>query len=279
MTSEPVDPVPPGGRIVPFLKWAGGKRWLANRSTQILPETYQRYLEPFLGSGAVFFRYAPKHAILSDVNGDLICTYQAIQDDWQRVQRYLDLHSRQHSDEYYYIVRDQRPRCQFRKAARFIYLNRTCWNGLYRVNQKGHFNVPRGTKDSVILDTDNFAAISELLASVLIQECDFEQTIDLARRGDVLFVDPPYTVKHNLNGFVRYNEKIFSWEDQERLAAAIVRAANRGAYVTITNANHTSIKELYTDATSMLEINRSSVISGQNHGRGGTSELLIKYGW
>src|SRR5579863_5287698 len=149
--------------VPPFLKWAGGKRWFANNHLALLPDRFERYVEPFLGSGALFFRLRPPKALLADLNEELMSTYRAIADDFRQIKAKLQEHNRRHSNSYYYHVRASEPRLPATKAARLIYLNRTCWNGLYRVNLRGQFNVPRGTKDSVILPTDNFEKIAELL--------------------------------------------------------------------------------------------------------------------
>jgi DNA adenine methylase len=260
----------------PFLKWAGGKRWLVANHTSLFPTEYNRYIEPFLGSGAVLFHLFPKKAMLSDINSDLITTYIAIRDDWRGVQRELRKHQRLHSKTYYYQMRDYRPQTPVTKAAKFIYLNRTCWNGLYRVNLKGEFNVPIGTKTSVIAETDDFEGLAKFLKNKRIIVSDFETTIDKANEDDFVFVDPPYTVKHNFNGFIKYNEKLFSWEDQIRLRNAISRAVKRGAKVLISNADHECIRELYEDVGSFLSLDRASIISGENEGRGRFSELLIR---
>ncbi|MHA6638744.1 DNA adenine methylase [Stutzerimonas frequens] len=262
-------------KVHPFLKWAGGKRWLTEKHLNLFPKFSGTYYEPFLGSGAVFFSLAPKSAILSDLNVELIETYKAIKSDWASVERVLKEHHARHSADYYYSLRSSKPRTPHTKAARFIYLNRTCWNGLYRVNLKGQFNVPVGTKTNVILDTDNFKALSNRLNNTDFIACDFEQTIDKAGEGDLIFADPPYTVKHNLNGFIKYNEKIFSWDDQERLSLALKRASNRGSLVISTNAYHPAVKELYSGEFNLLALNRSSVIAASSSFRGVYEELLV----
>jgi DNA adenine methylase len=262
--------------ILPFLKWAGGKRWLVNAHSQLLDASFERYLEPFLGSGAVFFHLGPQHAVLSDKNEDLVVTYQAIKDCWEKVLWALQKHHLNHSEHYYYQVRSSRPRAMHMRAARFIYLNRTCWNGLYRVNQQGGFNVPIGTKNNVMLETDDFSAVSKRLAGAELRNDDFEKVIDLAGAGDFVFVDPPYTVKHNLNGFVKYNEKLFSWDDQERLSAAIKRAVERGARVLVTNADHESVRSLYAGFGRHYVLERSNVIAGNPKFRGRYQELVIQ---
>lgn len=260
--------------VTPFLKWAGGKRWFVSGHGWIFPLQFGRYIEPFLGSGAVFFHLQPKHAILADINDELIETYSVIRDNWEKLRRKLAVHSSNHNDAYYYRVRSNKPSREIDRAARMIYLNRTCWNGLYRVNLKGEFNVPRGTKNKVLLDTDDFEGISKLLRSVKLKVSDFEQTINAAAQNDFVFADPPYTVKHNNNGFLKYNDTIFSWEDQIRLRDAVFRAHRRGALVAVTNANHPSIRNLYREF-SLTTLSRVSVLAGDSEARGATEELLI----
>lgn len=261
--------------LTPFLKWAGGKRWLATDYPRLLRVKYDRYIEPFLGGGAVFFSLAPKAAILTDINADLIDCYRAIRDVPNDVERILRRHQKHHSPTYYYEERDRVRRSLAERAAQFLYLNRTCWNGLYRVNLRGEFNVPIGTKSSVLLPADDFRSASLLLQSAELLQSDFECVIDRAGEGDFVFADPPYTVKHNLNGFLKYNESIFSWMDQRRLQAALVRARKRGASVLVTNANHKSVRELYRDFGEMKTLSRNSVLSAQASSRGRATELSI----
>ncbi len=241
----------------------------------LFPKTFNNYLEPFLGGGAIFFHLQPEKAILSDVNLELIETYLAVQLNWPLVLRYLKAHQKSHSKNYYYQVRSQKPTALATKAARMLYLNRTCWNGLYRVNLAGKFNVPIGTKTNVLLDSDNFQETSNALKRADLCNCDFESTINRAGDKDFIFVDPPYTVKHNYNGFLKYNETLFSWEDQLRLKTAIDRAVKRGAMVLVTNAAHSSIRELYSDYQ-QIELSRKNVLSGKPEFRGRYEELAIK---
>jgi DNA adenine methylase len=261
-------------RVTPFLKWAGGKRWLVASHAHIFPKKFNRFLEPFLGSGAVYFYLQPREALLTDVNRDLINAYRVIRDKWKLLEAALTAHQERHSDDYFYAMRAWTPKENIEKAARFIYLNRTCWNGLYRVNKKGEFNVPRGTKNSVLLDSDAFELVSKNLKRATLKVADFESSIDSANAGDFVFVDPPYTVKHNYNGFIKYNDKIFSWEDQVRLRDALVRAKKRGAMIVMTNANHESVRDLYKGFNS-YPLRRQSVLSGVPEGRGETEELLV----
>lgn len=262
--------------IHPFLKWAGGKRWLVLKHSELFPNKFDRYIEPFVGSGAVYFYLKPKKAILADINKELIESYRAIKNDWQAVWKELKTYQKKHSSEFYYITRSKEYDDLFKKAARFIYLNRTCWNGLYRVNKRGVFNVPIGTKTSVVLDTDDFFEVSKLLKGAKLFVSDFEKIIDKAEKGDFLFIDPPYTVKHNLNGFIKYNDKLFSWEDQIVLRDLVQDARKRGVKILLTNANHESIKKLYRGFGQCFSIERPSVISGKVSGRGCFNELIVK---
>lgn len=260
----------------PFLKWAGGKRWLVAQHPEWFRIGATRHLEPFLGSGAVFFRTEPRKAILSDLNADLITTYRALRDIPVDVWRHLRMHQRKHNDEYYYRVRDGRCYTSATRAARFIYLNRTCFNGLYRVNLGGVFNVPKGTKSAVLLPTDDFVHLSELLQPVKLVACDFSETIAQAAEGDFLYIDPPYTVRHNNNNFLKYNEKIFSWRDQQRLAGDLACAAKRGACILVSNADHPCIHALYEARYwQRIKVGRFSKLASSAKYRKATTELVI----
>lgn len=262
--------------LPPFLKWAGGKRWFVQKHADLLPKAFDRYIEPFLGGGSVYFHLRPTRAVLGDTNPELIAAYQGIQKNWKGVMRSLQYHDRQHSDDYYYLVRGKRPTQAVPRASRMIYLNRTCFNGIHRVNLKGDFNVPRGTRDTVIFDTDRFDEMSMLLSTADIRLSDFESLIDEARKGDFVFADPPYTVRHNFNGFVRYNETLFSWLDQERLAKALIRARTRGVSIVSTNANHSSVRNLYAgNGFRLITTSRFSSISANSEYRSQFDELIV----
>lgn len=264
------------GKVTPFLKWAGGKRWLAQSYVNLFPDTYNIYIEPFLGSGSVFFNLQPQDAILSDLNYELIETFKALKQNWKIVYKYLQEHGGRHSKEYYYQIRKIEYRSTYKQAAKFIYLNRTCWNGLYRVNLQRKFNVPIGTKTNVVLPTDDFQKVSELLSNVIIVSEDFEVIIDKAQKGDFVFADPPYTVKHNNNGFLKYNEKLFSWDDQIRLRDCLLRARKRGVHIVATNADHDSIRDLYEGNFEIKQVSRASIIAANSKYRRKCDELIIK---
>jgi DNA adenine methylase len=262
--------------ITPFLKWAGGKRWLLEWVQAELPEKYGIYFEPFLGGGAIFFGVRPQQAVLADLNAELVETYICLKQNWQLVRRYLGEYASAHSKEHYYEERDAISRSKFKNAARLIYLNRVCWNGLYRVNLKGKFNVPIGTKTEVLLDTDDFGTVSKALKRARLLNWDFEKTLELSERGDFVFIDPPYITAHNFNGFIKYNEKIFSWNDQIRLRDAIASARKRGVKILMSNADHPSIEKLYAGLGHTRSIERASVIAGTSNYRQKTTEFLLK---
>lgn len=259
----------------PFLRWPGGKRWLAPRLSQIIGTIENRYIEPFLGSGALLFALEPKTATLSDINCNLIDMYREIAQNPSEVLKLLKHHHKNHSEDYYYQIRSKKFRSSSKKAAQLIYLNRTCFNGIYRVNKDGFFNVPVGTQRDVLRPDDDFEGVSTLLSNFEIISQDFEISIDTAQKGDVIFADPPYTVNHNNNGFLTYNENLFTWADQERLAQALDRARNRGARIFLSNADHGSIHDLYSSRWHITTYCRSSVIAGLSENRGVTAELLI----
>lgn len=263
-------------RLEPLLKWPGGKRWLAQSVSLLLPKKYRSYYEPFLGSGAVFFYLQPNGGLISDKNAELINLYEIVRDYPHKIRKKMEKHQLLHSKEHYYKVRSMEPKCMIERAVRFLYLNRTCWNGLYRVNRKGHFNVPVGTKQKVVFGYDDFVTMSKRLKNIGLRCSDFEDVIDEAKENDFIFVDPPYTVKHNFNGFIQYNEKIFSWQDQERLHGALERAANRGCFIIVTNADCESVRDLYKNAN-YRQVSRKSVIAGVGHKRGIVTEAIFTF--
>lgn len=264
---------------LPFLKWVGGKRWLPSRYGWLIPRQMKTYVEPFLGGGAMLFHLAPRTALISDVNSELIATYAAIKRDWRKVEALLAQHQKRHSETHYYRVRSADTSDPLSRAARFLYLNRACFNGIYRVNLRGEFNVPKGSKTAIMLPDDDFQSVSEILKRCRILAQDFESTMSLAKAGDFVFVDPPYTVKHNNNGFIKYNQQLFSWDDQVRLRRSIEAAADRGVSVLITNANHQSIRKLYRGLGEAHTLSRASIISAASDKRGTSTELAITVGY
>lgn len=264
-------------QVQPFLRWPGGKRWAVS---QLLPWVRRllaedgRYFEPFLGGGAVFFALGPKRATLGDINGDLIDTYRSVRRFPHRLRqaiRELSVCRRVFDRQ-----RQAKPRTGFGKAVRLLYLNRVAFSGLYRVNRKGEFNVPfdgsRGT--DLLWRSDVLTAASQVLEKTSLCSQDFEATMSDSGRGDLVYCDPAYTVSHNNNCFVRYNESNFSWDDQVRLAKAASQAVSRGASVLVTNADHRSIRELYADWP-VVSLRRQTRLAPDPEKRGATTEALV----
>jgi len=268
---------PEAERAIPFLKWPGGKRWFVFKYAKHLPDKFNRYIEPFLGAGSVFFYLRPANALLGDINAELVNAYRTIKRSRRRLEELLREHQEKHGTRYYYRIRDAELTDSLSRAARFIYLNRTCFNGIYRVNLEGRFNVPKGTKGAVLYESDNFLELARYLRNAELRVGDFESLVDAGRKGDLLFADPPYTVRHNINGFLKYNETLFSWADQERLAKALARARKRGVTIVGTNANHKSVRELYRCYGFKLStVSRFSSISASADSRRQFEELLIR---
>lgn len=258
----------------PFLRWAGGKRWLAAGGNIRIPVT-ARYVEPFLGGGAIFFAQHAGKAILSDLNPYLINTYGWMKNDPDALFDLTSGHFESHSTQYFYRVRGDLGQKSLEDAAAFLYLNRVCFNGLFRVNLSGRFNVPIGSKVFELKSRSEFILWAKHLKSADIILSDFEAVVDQCGDGDFLFVDPPYTVKHNSNGFIEYNERIFSWEDQVRLTKCLVRAKARGATFLLTNADHESVRGLYPEDCHFARHERGSEMAGKTAFRGRTTELLV----
>lgn len=259
---------------IPFLKWAGGKQWLSKQLAPLVFASTGKYIEPFLGGGSVFFSVRPKDAKLSDSNPELISTYKTIRRDAESVVARLRQFS--YTETCYYRVRESRPQSLIGNAARFIYLNRTCWNGLYRVNRAGDFNVPMGSFENEpdFVMASRLMAAQKALRGAVLQCRDFEKSCETAEAGDTVYLDPPYTVAHKNNGFLRYNELVFSWQDQQRLARVASDLKDRGCRVILTNADHSSITALYHDFR-ITRINRKSLVAGNSSKRRQISELLI----
>jgi DNA adenine methylase len=261
------------GVAAPFLRWAGGKRWLSRKLVCALRADFKSYHEPFLGSGALFFALRPSKAHLSDSNRELINAFRVVRDKPDDLVHAL--RSFRYNREEYYRIRAESPSGDIDRAARFIFLNRTCWNGLYRVNRAGTFNVPYGRRVRPAgWGHERILEASELLQDAEIECRDFEDSLRRVRPGEFVFADPPYTVAHGNNGFILYNEKIFSWGDQERLARVLMRATDRGVHFVLTNADHPSIRDLYS-GFELRPIARSSIIAADSINRRHVSELLI----
>tara|TARA_R110002072_G_scaffold2023_2_gene17187 strand:+ start:329 stop:1156 length:828 start_codon:yes stop_codon:yes gene_type:complete len=258
----------------PLIRWAGGKRWLLKHlETMIDINKYNAYHEPFIGGGSVFFKFSPKTSFISDSNEWLIETYNSIKENPNEIIKYLEKFKK--DKENYYKIRKINYSNQFKRSAQFIYLNQMSFNGIFRVNLSGKYNVPYGNREHYNFDYENIISVSSALQNTQISHSDFSKTIDNIKKGDLVFLDPPYTITHNLNGFVQYNQKIFSLEDQYKLAEMIQEIKRKEAFYILTNAAHKKVKEIFDDTDTLLEISRASVIGGKGAKRGKYSEYLF----
>ncbi len=257
----------------PLLKWPGGKRFLPSRLLPLLPSSFNSYYEPFLGSAALFFALRPARAYLSDTNEDLVNFYKVVRDRPSELIKYLSRLKNSRDD--YYRLRESRPRSHAGRAARLMYLTNLSFNGIYRVNRAGEFNVPYGNRPHLpVLDSERLLAGSRVLGVSDINCLDFATALDQAKAQDLVYLDPPYTVAHGNNGFLRYNDRIFSWDDQGRLAHIAHELKQRSCFVLMTNADHPSIRKLY-KGFSHLAVTRSSCMAASADRRGKVTELVI----
>ncbi|MDV3753422.1 DNA adenine methylase [Elizabethkingia anophelis] len=254
--------------IKPFLRWAGGKRWFVKYLEELNTLNINNYFEPFVGGGSVFFSLNNyENAFISDLNPQLIETYEAVRDSPLKVISFLKMF--ENTEEEYYKIRAINYKSKIERAAQFIYLNQTSFNGIYRVNREGVFNVPYGRRNKKdIIEESNLMKISKKLHEVKINCCDFESLLPLINQGDLIFLDPPYTVAHENNGFIQYNQKIFSLEDQYRLAKFIEIIKDKGAYFILTNAKHDAILDIYQNIGEPVSLSRSSTVGGVGAKRG-----------
>jgi DNA adenine methylase len=264
------------GVLAPVLRWAGGKRWLVPALSELWRDhSFNNYHEFFLGGASVFLSLPSfGKAYLRDLNADLIETFDVIREDPDGVAERLGRH--RNTSAHYYRTRGSRPRDPVARAARFIYLNHTSFNGIYRVNLRGEYNVPYGHRASVnIPDVSHLRAVSHRLQSAVLEVGDFAGGLPNVAAGDLVFLDPPYTVAHNNNGFVKYNQRLFSFEDQERLSELIDEVKRRSAFYFLTNAAHDSIVTLFDKGDRLIEMRRKNVVGGASAQRGSATEYLF----
>lgn len=262
--------------LKPFLKWPGGKQWLVKKYFHLFPQGYSTYFEPFLGGASVFFALQPEKAVLSDINKEVVNLYKVMRDHPKALSQILTTHNENHSKQYYYQVRNNNPRRSIERAARTLYLNRTCFNGIYRVNKKGEFNVPIGTKTDCIYDIASFEEYSNLLQSSEIYAHDFSRSIRLAQKNDFIFADPPYTSSTQDGCFIKYNDTLFSWDDQLRLHKDLCSAKDRGVIVALTNKDNREIENLYSNSGFFItRLNRQCCIPAKKETTSTITELFI----
>jgi DNA adenine methylase len=266
-----------GKSAAPILKWAGGKSRLLAQFESHFPPTgsYKRYFEPFLGGAAVFFSLQPPESYLFDLNEMLIEVYTVIRDNVDDLIAALQQHF--NDKDYFYAVRAQRPEdlTPAQRAARFIFLNKTCYNGLYRVNQQGQFNVPFGRyKNPAICDEKGLRAAHTALQSANLEVADFHVMLDRAEPGDLIYFDPPYEPLSVTSSFTSYTSSGFDSSDQRRLAEVYRALDARGCLLMLSNSSAPLIAELYRDFH-IHDISARRVINRNGSGRGTIKELLI----
>jgi len=233
----------------PFLKWVGGKSQLLNELQKYIPQSYNKYIEPFVGGGALFFNLSPETAIINDSNEELINAYKVVRDDVGSLIELLRTYD--YEKDFYYQMRAKSPQglSGIERAARLIYLNKTCFNGLYRVNKKNEFNVPIGRySNPTICDEDKLIAASKALQNTVIECGDYREVLTrYASRGDLVYIDPPYHPISDYSDFKRYTKEFFYKEDQVVLRDFIRQLKAKGCFVIASNSHCDFILDLYKD--------------------------------
>ncbi|GAB4309472.1 MAG: DNA adenine methylase [Promethearchaeota archaeon] len=271
------------GRLVgvpqPFLKWAGGKRQLIPQLSRLLPDEFEGYVEPFVGGGALFFFLLPDRAVLIDNNPELVNVFKVVRDDVEALIAELKKHP--HDKEHYYEVRswDRRPdfaeRSPVERAARTVYLNRTCYNGLYRVNSKGQFNVPFGRyANPTICDEENLRAASAALEGAKLVLGSFEECLRFVEAGDLVYLDPPYQPLSATSNFTGYTRDGFGEDEQRRLREVFGELDRRGAHVALSNSAHPFVLDLY-EGYEVNEVVAKRAINCKASRRGGVGEVVV----
>lgn len=259
--------------MAPAFKWPGGKRSLVSAIEPFLDRSYDRLVEPFCGGAALFFHLRPPAALLADRNAELMNAYSQIRDNLEDL---VDrLKGMKNTEAAYYQLRNRKPRTALTRAARFICLMRLSFNGIYRENLRGDFNVPYGYKTWLtVCDEERLRAASLALQGVECEAQTYTKTMSAVREMDLVYIDPPYTVSHNNNGFIKYNRTLFSWNDQMDLATECERARRKGSLVVVSNADHGEIRALYPEFE-YRQVNRFCAISGSAGGRKHVTEALF----
>ena len=271
--------------VHPFVKWAGGKTQLLEVIESHLPETLNRYFEPFVGGGALLFKLQPKAFSINDSNEELICVYKCLENNelFELLKKELLKHEENHSEEYYYRVREMDKSEGFNnlpiyvRAGRMIYLNKACFNGLYRVNSKGYFNVPSGKKKVVnCFDKKTFDNLNLFFKNrnPVITSIDFEEAVKNAKAGDFVYFDPPYDTWEEKNSFTSYDKNAFGKEEQVRLAKVFKELSDKGVYVMLSNHNTKFINELY-KGFHVTVVPAKRMINSKADGRGEVEEVII----
>lgn len=271
----------------PFVKWVGGKRQLLKQFRDLglyPPEHFDpvknSYFEPFVGGGAVFFDLLPRHAYLSDMNAELVATYNVIKDDVEKLINALKKH--ENNKEYFLKIRAQRIEklSPLQIASRFVFLNRTCFNGMYRVNSTGGFNVPYGKyKNPLICDEVNFRKVSKALQNVTIAHQDYKETVKKAKKGDFVYFDPPYHPLTKTASFTSYTKENFGEKDQVELRDTFLELHKRGCFVMLSNSNADFINKIYGELKNhgikLHKVEAGRAINSDASKRGKIAEVLV----
>lgn len=247
--------------VKPFLRWAGGKTRLLPTLLPYVPTRFNAYHEPFLGSGAMFFsvRHRGAHAYLSDLNAELVNLWQVMKSNPVQLLKHFDAYMRLQGEEAYYHVREQRPRASLQRAARFFYLNQTAWNGLWRENKLGVFNVPWGAREFRGMDRSFALGVSSALYRTTISRCDFREAMAKAKKGDFVYLDPPYLPVSDTSKFSGYNGERFRLADLQELSDACAKLTERGVYWVMSNRDSEAVRELFDHAKVVSFTTRRSV--------------------
>lgn len=272
--------------IAPFVKWAGGKRQLLLQIKERMPEKYNNYYEPFVGGGAVIFELLPANALINDINKALINVYRQIcnaPETFLKAVNKLDEEMWEDGKKYYYSLREQyndklmRSEYDVELAALFVFINKHCFNGLYRVNGKGLFNVPYNNTRIVSVDENAIMEISKYLQGVMIMDGDFEIACKDAKKGDFVFIDSPYAPL-NPASFESYTKEGFDIESHQRLANLFDELTDRGCYCMLTNHNTELINELYGDKGYKMDVvSVKRMINSDASNRVGEEIIICNY--
>ncbi len=270
----------------PFVKWVGGKRQLLKQFKMMSlypPKDFNpskaKYFEPFVGGGAVFFDLLPQKAVLSDLNSELVITYNVIKNDVKKLIKSLKKHK--NNKDYFLKIREKEPQklSDVERASRFIYLNRTCFNGMYRVNSSGRFNVPFGSQSNpLICDEQNLFKVSDSLKNVKIVEQDYKQVLKEAKKGDFIYFDPPYYPINRTSSFTSYTANGFLEKEQEELRDTYFELHKKGCFVMLSNSNTEFIKKLYLGLDKKVKVHKveaTRMINSDATKRGKIKEVLV----
>lgn len=272
----------PASSAQPFLKWAGGKWAIAEKIAAFLPDdaAQRRYREPFLGGGAMFFFLEPKRAVLSDTVADLVTTYRVVQNDVEALIKRLQKLARDHDEAHFYAIRErfnaERDASDLDRASWLVYLNKTCFNGLFRTNRSGEFNVPFGRyRAPRVADAERLRRASAALARAKIVHAPFDELLETAEAGDLVYLDPPYVPLSRTASFSAYADGGFGPEDQRRLADVFRKLDRRGCLLALSNSDTPVVRDLYA-GFDIQTLEAPRVISSKVTDRSAVREVLVR---